>query len=262
MRIDLYLAEKGLAESRSRAQAMIAGGMVSVNGKTVTKPAFAVTEADNVVLTDTLKFVSRGGEKLLGAIQLFGLNVSGLTCVDIGASTGGFTDCLLKNGAKHVYAVDCGTDQLHPLLRNDPRVTVFEQTNARTLSSELLGEQCELAVMDVSFISQTLLYPAVIATLTDSGRLISLIKPQFETTAMALGSGGILRNSREHVRVLEDVVKKAEGYGLTLTALARSPIKGGDGNREYLAVFGLGEDSKKQRLLLSKDFLSKLTNNQ
>ena len=256
MRIDLYLAGKGLAESRSRAQAMISGGMVLLNGRTVTKPSAQVGELDCVTVTDTLKFVSRGGEKLLSALERFSLSVEGLTCVDIGASTGGFTDCLLKRGAKKVYAVDCGTDQLHPSLREDPRVIPMEKTNARALTAEALGERCRLAVMDVSFISQTLMYKAVTDTLTENGILISLIKPQFEVTAKALGGGGILRDRREHQHVIKNVAAKAAEHGLTLTAIAPSPITGGDGNREYLACFTRGGG---KGINLTAELLSELT---
>ena len=226
-----------MAESRSRAQAMIAEGFVLLNGKTVKKPSVAVAEGDTVTVTERLRFVSRGGEKLLGAIKEFRPVIEGTTCVDIGASTGGFTDCLLQHGAKRVYAVDSGTDQLHHTVASDPRVVKMEKTNARTLTWEALGEKCDLAVMDVSFISQTLLYRAVKSVLKENGRFISLIKPQFETDAKALGSGGILRDPKERKRAVNGVLKEAEKQGLKLISLIPSPITGGDGNTEYLAYF-------------------------
>ena len=169
-----------------------------------------------------------------------------MTCVDIGASTGGFTDCLLQHGAKKVYAVDSGTDQLHPTVAGNPRVVKMEKTNARTLTWETLGERCDLAVMDVSFISQTLLYPAVKSVLKENGRFISLIKPQFETNAKALGRGGILRDPKERKRSVDGVLKEAEKQGLRLISLIPSPITGGDGNTEYLAYFEVNPTETKQ----------------
>lgn len=240
------MTEQGLAESRSRAQAMIAEGFVLMNGKTVKKPSVAVSEGDTVTVTEKLRFVSRGGEKLLGAIKEFAPQIEGMTCVDIGASTGGFTDCLLQHGAKKVYAVDSGTDQLHPTVAGNPRVIKMEKTNARTLTWETLGERCELAVMDVSFISQTLLYPAVKSVLKENGRFISLIKPQFETNAKALGSGGILRDPKERKRAVDGVLKEAERQGMKLISLIPSPITGGDGNTEYLAYFEVNHTETKQ----------------
>ena len=239
MRIDVYMTENGLAESRSRAQAMIAEGFVLLNGKAVKKPSVAVNDGDTVTVTEKLRFVSRGGEKLLGAIKEFSPEIENATCVDIGSSTGGFTDCLLQHGAKKVYAVDSGTDQLHPKVAADPRVVKMEKTNARTLTWEMLGEKCDLAVMDVSFISQTLLYPAVRSVLKPEGYLISLIKPQFEVTASALGSGGILRDKKARDRAVESVLRRAEENGLKLISLVPSPITGGDGNVEFLAYFRL-----------------------
>lgn len=256
-RIDVYMAQNGLAESRSKAQAMISSGFVILNGKRVLRPSTAVSEGDEITVTEQLRFVSRGGEKLLGAINAFELDVKDKVCADIGASTGGFTDCLLKHGAKRVYAIDCGSDQLHPSLRKDPRVISLEHMNARALTRELLGEVCELAVMDVSFISQTLLYPAVVSVLKDGGELVSLIKPQFEVTSSALGGGGILRNKTEHLHVLSRILKTAEAHGLYTVGLTASPITGGDGNREYLAHFILCTDSKpKQALSPDKELLS------
>ncbi len=244
MRIDVYMQKSGLSESRSKAQAMISAGTVMLNGSRVKKPSEQVSETDSVTVTEPLRFVSRGGEKLLGAIEAFNIDVSEKVCVDLGASTGGFTDCLLQFGAKKVYAVDCGSDQLHPTLRSDPRVISMERLNARTLTSELLGERCDIAVMDVSFISQTLLYEAVCDVLRPGGQLVSLIKPQFETARSALGGGGILRDKKERIRAIKRVLANAEECGLALRAITSSPIKGGDGNREYLALFELsdGED--------------------
>lgn len=233
------MTEKGLAESRSKAQAMISEGFVRLNGKEVRKPSAAVGENDTVTVTERLRFVSRGGEKLLGAIKEFSPEIEDMTCVDIGSSTGGFTDCLLQHGAKKVYAVDSGTDQLHPSVASDGRVVKMEKTNARSLTWEMLGEKCDLAVMDVSFISQTLLYSAVKSVLKENGRFISLIKPQFETNAKSLGSGGILRDPKIRQRAVDGVLKEAERQGLKLLSIIPSPITGGDGNTEYLAYFAV-----------------------
>lgn len=241
MRIDVYMQKSGLSESRSKAQAMISAGTVLLNGRVVGKPSEQVSEADEITVTEQLRFVSRGGEKLLGAINAFAIDVRGAVCIDIGASTGGFTDCLLQHGAKKVYAIDCGSGQLHPSLLADARVVSMEKINARTLTAELIGERCDIAVMDVSFISQTLLYDAVQSTLKPSGKLVTLIKPQFETEPSALGSGGILRDKKERIRALRRVLTEAERHGLLLKSITASPIKGGDGNREYLALFALSE---------------------
>ena len=237
MRIDVYMTENGMAESRSKAQAMIAEGFVLLNGKTLKKPSVSVEEGDTVTVTEKLRFVRRGGEKLLGAIREFAPEIEGKTCIDIGASTGGFTDCLLQHGAIKVYAVDSGTDQLHPSIASDPRVVKMEKTNARALTWEMLGEKCDLAVMDVSFISQTLLYPAVKSVLKENAHFISLVKPQFETNQKSLGSGGILRDPKTRQRAVDGVLKEAEKQGLKLLSIIPSPITGGDGNIEYLAYF-------------------------
>lgn len=257
MRADVYLAEKGLCESRSRAKGYIESGMLYVNGVNVKKCSFDVTENDEVELRgEVLPFVSRGGLKLLGAIKAFSLDVNGLTCVDIGASTGGFTDCLLQHGAKKVYAVDCGRDQLHHSLIADPRVKSIENFNARELTDKTLGEKCDLAVMDVSFISQTLLHEAVSSVLKDGGTFISLIKPQFEAGRSALSKGGIVKDQRTHISVIRSVTRSANAFGLALTDLIPSPIEGGDGNREYLASFILDGI---QTVEPSDDFLKRIT---
>ena len=260
MRADVYLAENGLCESRSRAKSYIEGGMLYVNGINVKKCSFDITENDQVELRgEVIPFVSRGGLKLLGAINGFSLDVCGLTCVDIGASTGGFTDCLLQHGAKKVYAVDCGKGQLHRSLLNDPRVESIESFNARELTAETLGEKCDLAVMDVSFISQTLLHGAVRSVLKDGGMFVSLIKPQFEAGRAALGKGGIVKDKKVHISVIRSVTRSANAFGLALTGLIPSPIEGGDGNTEYLASFVM---SGIQTLELTDEFLKKVTTSQ
>jgi 23S rRNA (cytidine1920-2'-O)/16S rRNA (cytidine1409-2'-O)-methyltransferase len=238
-RLDVWLTDTGKCDSRSRAQAYIKNGLVTVNGKTVDKPSYSVIENDVVVLNSegTCPYVSRGGLKLKGALDAFELDPSGMVCIDIGASTGGFTDCLLKHGAKRVYAVDSGTSQLHFSLRTDERVISLENTNARYLSEKDFTEKMDLAVMDVSFISQTKLFFAVCNVLRNEGRLISLIKPQFEVGRDGIGKGGIVKDERLRKKAVEDVLAAAEAFGLKNEGLAVSPIKGGDGNVEYVACF-------------------------
>ena len=241
MRADQYLANTGLSESRTKAQKAIEEGRLYVNGINVKKSSAPILETDSVELRgEDMPFVSRGGLKLLGAINTFGLDVSSLTAVDIGASTGGFTDCLLQHGAKKVYAVDCGTGQLHKKVKDDVRVVNIEGFNARELTRDTLGETCDIAVMDVSFISQTLLYGAVKSTVKDGGLFVSLIKPQFEAGRSAVGRGGIVKDKKIHVSVIRRILSIAEGNGLRALDLAVSPIEGGDGNTEYLALFRVG----------------------
>ena len=241
MRADLYLVESGLAESRAKAQRSIGEGRLFVNGKNVKKCAAEISDGDTVELKGSdMPYVSRGGLKLLGAIDTFGIDARGLTAVDIGASTGGFTDCLLQHGAKRVYAVDCGRDQLHLSLRSDPRVVSIEGFNARELTESTLGEKCDIAVMDVSFISQTLLYGAVKSTVREGGLFVSLIKPQFEAGRSAIGRGGIVKDRKTHVSVIKKILTQATESGLFPLGIDVSPIEGGDGNTEYLALFKVG----------------------
>lgn len=238
MRLDVYLFQKGYAPSRSKARELIENGAVSVNGACVKKCACEVEDTAQITLTgEVLPYVSRGGLKLQAALDAFQIDVAGVTAVDLGASTGGFTDCLLKRGAKKVYAVDCGTDQLHPSLRCDGRVVVKEKCNARYLTEADLGERCDLAVMDVSFISQALLYDTVCHLLKENGCLISLIKPQFEAGKKALSKKGIVTEEKTRLRVIEDLRTQAALYQLKMENVIVSPIQGGDGNVEYLAIF-------------------------
>ncbi len=240
MRLDVYLVRSGLLKSRAQAQEMIEAGQVLCDGVCVKKSSFALREEHLPkieLLGEVLPFVSRGGLKLQEALNAFGINVTGLTAVDIGASTGGFTDCLLQRGAKKVYCIDCGTDQLHPSLRTDARVVVKEQYNARFLTAEELGEFCDLAVMDVSFISQSLLFPAVCRVLRPGGRLVALIKPQFEAGRKALSKKGIVKEEKDRLRVIENLRESALIYGLEMGQVIVSPVLGGDGNTEYLTVY-------------------------
>ncbi|MBQ4354655.1 MAG: TlyA family RNA methyltransferase [Clostridia bacterium] len=235
MRLDVYLYSEGLAKSRSRAASLIAGGFVTVNGVAVTKASYAVEDNDSIAVTgEEHPFVGRGGMKLDAALEQFGIDVTGLVCADIGASTGGFTDCLLRRGAAHVYAVDSGHDQLDESLKNDSRVTNMENCNARYLTKELLGRVCDCAVADLSFISQTLILPAVSSVLSENGQYIALIKPQFECGRTAIGKGGIVKDPKQHREAVRQVLTAANANGLAPQKLMKSPIQGGDGNTEFL----------------------------
>lgn len=238
MRIDVYLTENNYFESRKKASDSVKAGNVLVNGKSITKPSFDVCDSDDILIVgETLRYVGRGGLKLEGAIKAFFLDLKDKVCADIGSSTGGFTDCMLQNGAKRVYAVDSGKDQLHVSLRNDSRVVCMEGVNARYLAATDLGERCDFVTMDVSFISQTLLYEAVSSILAEDGIFVSLIKPQFEAGKENLGKNGIVRSESVRTAVCEKIKEKALEYGLEVVKIIDSPILGGDGNKEYLALF-------------------------
>jgi 23S rRNA (cytidine1920-2'-O)/16S rRNA (cytidine1409-2'-O)-methyltransferase len=238
-RLDVYLTERGDTESRSRAQELIKSGSVIVNGKTITKASFPVEDGDDVTLLreQVCPYVSRGGYKLEAALKGFVVDVRDLVCADIGASSGGFTDCLLQHGAKRVYAIDSGSGQLHPALLRDERVISRENCNARYLSENELPEAVDLMVMDVSFISQTKLYGAIVSRMKDGALLLSLIKPQFEVGRSGVGKGGIVRDEAKRKEAVETVVSCAEAFGLHCEAVIPSPIRGGDGNVEFLACF-------------------------
>ena len=237
MRLDVYLADSGTVKSRSRAAQLISGGFVSVNGKIVTKVSYPVAETDEIcLLGQEHRYVGRGGMKLEGALDRFQVQVNGLVCADIGASTGGFTDCLLQRGAAHVYAIDSGHDQLDPVLSADPRVTNLEGCNARYLTTELLGQLCQCAVSDLSFISQTLVLPAVSGILTDNAIYIALIKPQFECGREAIGKGGLVKDKKQHIAAIRQVMTCASENTLAPYGIMKSPIAGGDGNTEFLMI--------------------------
>lgn len=236
MRLDVALCARALVESRAKAQQMIALGAVTVNGDVAKKAALEVTDADAVVLVenDLQRYVSRGGLKLEGALDAFGVSASGRVCLDVGASSGGFTDCLLQRGARLVYAVDVGVSQLHSRLQKDERVISYEKYNAKDLKREDFGEKPSLVVMDVSFISQTLLYPALSALLSEGDEMITLVKPQFEVGRAYVGKGGIVKNKKAVSLALARIKEAAESFGFAVLAEAPSPILGGDGNVEYL----------------------------
>ena len=242
MRIDLYLSQNGYADSRQKAKGLLEGGFVSLNGKPITKASTEVSETDAVTVTGVaLAYVGRGGLKLEGALRAFSFDPRDLVCADIGASTGGFTDCLLQNGAQKVYAVDSGSNQLHPKLRTNEKVICMENCNAKTLDSKIIPEPIDLAVMDLSFISQTLIYPALTRILHPGSVLISLIKPQFEAGRSNIGKNGIVKDKKVHCQVISSILESAASYNLFCSDVAISPITGGDGNIEYLAKFVFGD---------------------
>lgn len=240
-RIDKLLVERGLAPSRTRAQALVMAGVVLVNEQRVEKASemFMADALIRVRGTDdpASRFVGRGGVKLEAALDEFRLDVTGWLCLDVGASTGGFTDCLLQHGARRVVAVDVGHNQLDWRLRNDPRVEVREGVNARHLKPEDFTEKFDLAVMDVSFISATKVMPAIVPLLTVDGRMITLIKPQFEVGRGEVGRGGIVRDAQQHARVIEEVNGAASGLGLCVRGTLESPLRGADGNTEFLSLY-------------------------
>ena len=246
MRADVYLVQNRYTDSRTCAARLISEGKVLIDGRTVAKASEDISDSEHDVrITEQDRYVGRGGLKLEAALEQFGIDVRGKRCIDVGASTGGFTDCLLQNGAASVYAVDSGRDQLHPKLRADGRVTNIEGFNAREMSKEDFGV-FDIAVMDVSFISQTLIHPALSLVLTDGAIYVSLIKPQFESGRGALGKNGIVKDPKDRENAILRVLESAYLNGFEAKALIRSPIEGGDGNREFLACFvKKGESARK-----------------
>ena len=234
LRLDELLAEKGLFGSRTKAQAAIIAGLILVNDQKIEKPGVKVDETSVIrVLGGTCPYVSRGGSKIEKAIDDFKFDVNGLTAADIGAGTGGFTDCLLQRGAKKVYAIDVGYGQIAWKLRQDKRVIVIERKNARELTADYLGEKVDLVVMDVSFISILKILPAISNILKEGGDVITLIKPQFEAGKGAVPRGGVIRDKNVHKRVLVNVRAGAEEAGFKYLGETASPITGRDGNIEY-----------------------------
>ena len=259
MRADLYLTQNGYADSRTLARKLIEDGAVVLDGRVLKKAAEEIPDGAHTVTvasTADTRYVGRGGLKLEGALAAFRLDPTGLVMADIGASTGGFTDCLLQNGAALVFAVDAGHGQLHPKLQSDPRVRSAEGLNARNLSpSDLIAVDAawreahpdvsavpfagsvDGIVMDVSFISQTLLHPALASILKDGGWMVALIKPQFELTRSALNKQGIVKQERDRKVAVERVLQSAAACGFEAVSVIPSPIEGGDGNKEFLAYF-------------------------
>ncbi len=250
MRADLYLAEYRHVDGRSEAKRAIEAGLVTIDGKPVTKPGAQVDEnrEHSVVIADTgtVRYASRGGIKLEHALDTFAVSPEGRVALDIGASGGGFTDLLLRRGASLVYALDCGSGQLAPRLREDARVVVLENYNARYLDKADFEPLPELLTMDVSFISQTMIFPAINALLPNGFELVSLIKPQFEVGRAGVGKGGIVRDEKTRQSAIDRVRAAAELFGWKTLGVTVSPITGGDGNVEYLAWFrkdGAGKES-------------------
>ncbi len=239
MRADLYLTAHGYTQSRQRAHVLIEQGCVRIDGKLVKKPSQPIEDgAHEVTVVQDMPYVGRGGLKLKAAIDHFGIDVSGFVALDIGASTGGFTDCLLQHGTAFVYAVDSGSDQLAKKLLEDPRVASLEHINARGLTVDQVGgKPVDLIVMDVSFISATYILPRFTELLKPDGYAICLIKPQFEVGRAMLGKGGVVKDLSAHRFAIERVLNAAASFGLTPCGLMPSPIAGGDGNREFLVCF-------------------------
>ncbi len=232
-RLDRLLVDRGLAESREKAQALIMAGEVFVSGQKAAKPGQAIADDASIEVRARLPYVSRGGFKLAEALRHFAINPAGQVCLDIGSSTGGFTDVLLQAGAARVHAVDVGAGQLDWKLRTDPRVIVHEGINARQLAFEDIGEPVDLIVCDVSFISVTLILPAAVPLLRPEGRMVILVKPQFEVGRGQVGKGGIVRDPELHRAACERVAGAARELGFE-TEIIDSPIPGAEGNREFL----------------------------
>lgn len=234
-RLDILVTEKGLLPSRERAKACIMAGRVFVNGQKIDKPGTLIAIDANIdVHGDSIGYVSRGGLKLAKALHYFSINVSQMTAADVGASTGGFTDCMLKNGASKVYAIDVGYGQLAWSLRTDDRVVNMERTNVRKLTLEDIGEKIEFVSIDVAFISLDKVLPAVKSFLQDKGIIVALIKPQFEAGREKVGKKGVVRDPATHIEVIDKVINTALNLGLIPLGLTYSPITGPEGNIEYL----------------------------
>lgn len=248
-RVDALLVARGLAESRSQAQRLLMAGQVRANGQLVDKPAALMAEETLLEVIAPPRFVSRGGEKLEAALTQFGVEVAGLTCADVGSSTGGFTDCLLQRGATKVYAIDVGKGQLHWKLRQDSRVVVMEETNARNVSN--LPEQIALVVVDASFISLKTLLPGMRSWLQADGQLIALIKPQFEAGKKEAARGkGVIRDEAVHRRVLAEILAAVAQQTLKVRGLMRSPVLGPKGNVEFLLWAAVSTSSQQADLSL------------
>ncbi len=238
-RLDLLLVERGLVESRERAQRAIMAGLVTVDGQRMEKAGSRVDADVALALEAGPRYVGRGGLKMEGALQGFGIKPEGWTCLDVGASTGGFTDCLLQHGALRVYAADVGHSQLDWKIRIDPRVVVLEKVNCRYLTESEVPEPVDLLVVDVSFISLTLILPAALARVKIGGMAVVLIKPQFELAREDVGRGGIVRDPALHQKAVERIQNWVALHpNLEWRSILESPIKGGDGNVEYLAWIG------------------------
>jgi 23S rRNA (cytidine1920-2'-O)/16S rRNA (cytidine1409-2'-O)-methyltransferase len=236
-RLDRVIVARGLASSRERAQGLVEAGLVLVDGQVAEKVSQKVGEEAEIVVTgEALPYVGRGGVKLEAALKMFRINARGARCLDVGASTGGFTDCLLQRGAEHVTAIDVGHGQLAPKLQNDPRIELREGVNARYLSPEQFPEPFDIAAIDVSFISLTLILPAVAPLVRPGGHIIALVKPEFEAGREAVGARGIVRSAEARKKALHKVTAFAKDQlGLEVRGTMPSPLAGGSGNKEYIA---------------------------
>ena len=244
-RLDLILLDQGLADTRAKAQALILAGRVRVNGRPVTKAGTLVPEGAAVeVLAPASSYVSRGGDKLAAALDHFGVDPTGKVCLDTGASTGGFTQVLLLRGAARVYAVDVGYGQLDPLVRHDPRVAVLERTNIRLLPRETIPDPVDLATLDLSFISLTLVLPKIVDFMQSGGAILALVKPQFEVGKDRVGKGGVVRDPALQKEAVEKVAQAARALGLEVSAAFPSPLKGPKGNQEYFLYVTLSEPAE------------------
>ncbi len=248
-RLDVLLVERGLAQDRVMAQRLIGAGLVRVAGQVADQPGTRVSQDAVIEVAAPPRFVSRGGEKLEAALVRFGLDVGGMIVADIGASTGGFTDCLLQRGARRVYAIDVGYGQLDWRLRRDPRVVVLERVNARHLKD--LPERVDLVTADVSFISLGLILPVAVRWLGSEGQVLTLIKPQFEAERHKVERGGVVRDPEVHQAILRKVVKAAKELGLGLRGLMPSPLRGPAGNIEFLGWWQLGLSALDPETLIS-----------
>ena len=238
-RLDVALVQQGLCESRQKAQAAIMAGLVLVNGQKVTKSGTSVDESAAIeVKGPAIPYVSRGGLKLEKAMELWSIDLTGKVCADIGASTGGFSDCMLQNSAARVYAVDTGYGKLDWKIRTDPRVVALERTNARYLTHEHIPEKLDFASVDVSFISLRLILPALRGVLKSEGQVVCLVKPQFEAGREKVGKKGVVRDKGTHLEVLEHFLDHAHENQFAVKAMTFSPIKGPEGNIEYLGLLG------------------------
>ena len=244
-RLDVLLSEQGYAENRTKAQAIIMSGIVYVDGQKADKPGTSYEESVSIEVRGAVcPYVSRGGLKLEKALRDFGVKPEGFVCSDSGASTGGFTDCLLQQGARKVFAIDVGYGQLDWKIRSDPRVVVMEKTNIRYVTPEQLGEPLDLSVVDVSFISLKIVLPAIEKLLKPTGQVLCLIKPQFEAGREKVGKKGVVREKSTHKEVLDDFVSLADSLGFQILGLTFSPVKGPEGNIEFLGHLSLAPDAQ------------------
>jgi len=247
MRLDQALPALGLAESREKAKKMIKSGNIYVNDRQVSRPASLVSREDRIeVRGQVLPYVSRGGLKLEKALSTFGLDLTEALCMDVGASTGGFTDCMLQRGAARVYALDVGRDQLSPKLRRDHRVISMEETNMRYVTPDMIPEPIQFASVDVSFISLTKILGPLRACMVPGGQAVCLIKPQFEAGRGQVGKKGVIRSKKTHITVIETVIDYARSVGWTVEDLTWSPVRGPEGNIEYLLWLSLPQDPLSQ----------------